>query len=142
MLAATASSAAAAVSWDSTTANTLTASSTSTSPTLATWLRRAARTSDRVLAAVLPALPAAASNAVLVAILVLTVGDLTTDVGSCSSSADALAHIESERIIHLIVSTAMLAASGTTTAVLLHPMSGIWGGHGGWQRRRWRGHSE
>jgi hypothetical protein len=86
----------------------LTASSTNTRPTLADWLRRAARTSDRVLATVLSALPAAASNAVLVAILVLTVGDLTTDVGSHSSSADALAPIESERIIHLIVSTAML----------------------------------
>jgi hypothetical protein len=69
------------------------ASSTSTSPTLATWLRRAARKSGRVLP-VLPALPAAVSDVVLVVILALTVGGLTTDVGSYSSSAWTLANIK------------------------------------------------
>jgi hypothetical protein len=59
-------------------------------------------------AAVLPALPAAVSDAavsdaavsdaavsgaVLVVIVVLTVGDVSTDLVSCSSSARALAHI-------------------------------------------------
>jgi hypothetical protein len=44
--------------------------------------------------AVLPALPAAVSDLVLVVILVLTVGDLTTGVGSYSSSAGALANIK------------------------------------------------
>jgi hypothetical protein len=96
------------VSWDSTTANTPTASSTSTKPTLATLHRRAARTSERVLAAVLPALPAPVSDAVLVVIVVLTVGDLTTCVGSCSSSAGALVHFVWERIIYLIVSTTII----------------------------------
>jgi hypothetical protein len=45
---------------------------------------------------------------VLVAILLLTEGDLTTEVGSYSSSPEALAPIESEQNIHPIVSTAML----------------------------------